>query len=82
MEASYRTFRVVTNEGDIIEGFLAAQDANAVTLRIPGGAERRLERATLRSTGYLRRSLMPAGLLDGLSNEQIRDLLSYLRSLR
>ncbi len=82
MEASYRTFRVVTKDGEIIEGFLAAQDATSVTLRIPGGTERRFERAALRSTGYLRRSIMPSGLLDGLSNEQIRDLLSYLRSLR
>jgi putative heme-binding domain-containing protein len=82
MEASYRTFRVITTEGDLIEGFLAAQDATSVTLRIPGGAERRIERTALRSAGYLRRSLMPAGLLDGLANDQIRDLLSYLRSLR
>jgi putative heme-binding domain-containing protein len=82
MEASYRTFRVITAEGDIIEGFLAAQDAASVTLRIPGGAERRIERTALRSAGYLRRSLMPAGLLDGLANDQVRDLLSYLRSLR
>ena len=53
MEASYRTFRVITTNGDVIEGFLATEDAASVTLRIPGGPERRIERTSLRSAGLL-----------------------------
>jgi hypothetical protein len=34
------------------------------------------------STKYLRRSIMPEGLLDGFTDEQVVDLFAYLKTLK
>jgi len=82
MESAYRTYRVVTRDGTVHEGFLAADTAEALVLRLPGAPDRRVPRAEVRTAAYLARSLMPEGLLEGLANEQAADLLAYLQALR
>ncbi len=83
MEGAYRTYRVVFQDGSLLEGFLVNEDPALVTLRLPGTPEeRRIPRGDIRSSGFLRRSLMPSGLLENLPAEHARDLLSYLKSLR
>lgn len=82
MEAGYRMFRVETKDGDVIEGLLAAQDADSVTLRQPNTEDQRLVRANLRRAAFLRTSVMPEGLLDGLQPQQTSDLLAYVLSLK
>jgi putative heme-binding domain-containing protein len=82
MESAYRTYRVVTRDGTVHEGFLAADTAEALVLRLPGAPDRRVPRAEVRTAAYLARSLMPEGLLEGLAPEQAADLLAYLQALR
>ena len=45
-------------------------------------ADRRVPFSEIRRTQYLRRSLMPEGLLDGLTPTQVTDLFAYLLSLK
>ncbi|MBL9212027.1 MAG: c-type cytochrome [Opitutaceae bacterium] len=82
MESAYQTFRVVLQDGSILDGFLAEQTADALVLRLPGAADRRLARSEVKQASYLRRSLMPEGLLEALSPEQVTDLFAHLKSLR
>ena len=44
--------------------------------------DRRLPKADIRSTKFIRRSLMPEGLLDALQDKQVADLLAYLMTLK
>lgn len=81
MESGYRIFRVELNNGDIIDAFFVDEDDDAVVVRQPGGPDRRIERGDIAHAGFIRRSLMPAGLLDPLSDDQIADLLTYLMTL-
>lgn len=81
-EPGYRVFRLETREGRITEGFLVSEGADAVRLRLPGGSEVRFERADIARTEWLRRSIMPEGLVEALPDETARDLLAYLRTLR
>jgi hypothetical protein len=39
-------------------------------------------RADIRQAGFLRRSLMPEGLLEGMTSQQVADLFAHLKSLR
>jgi putative membrane-bound dehydrogenase-like protein len=82
MESAYQTFRVVLKDGSVIDGFLAEQSAEALVLRLPGAADRRVARADVQQASYLRRSLMPEGLLEALAPEQVTDLFAHLKSLR
>lgn len=82
MENGYRIFRVEKTDGSIVEAFLVSEDKNAVVIRLPGAADQRIERKDIRSTKYLRRSLMPEGLLDTMNDQQASDLFAYLLSLK
>ncbi|HMO64609.1 MAG TPA: c-type cytochrome, partial [Verrucomicrobiota bacterium] len=82
MEAGYRRFRVETAEGEITEGLLAAQDAESVTLRQQNAEDQRFLRAGLRRAGFVRGSVMPAGLLEALEDDDARALLAFLLTLK
>jgi hypothetical protein len=51
-------------------------------IRQAGGADRRVPKAEVASAKYLRRSLMPEGLLDGFTDEQVTDLFATLKTLK
>ncbi len=82
IEAAYRIFQVKLKAGEVIEAFYVSEDATAYVLRQPGGADRRVSKAEVASAQYLRRSLMPEGLLDGFTDDQVTDLFAYLKTLK
>ncbi len=76
----YENFLLITEDGRTVVGFLVEQDSRIVVLRGLDGQDitvQRKEIKTMRAQGV---SLMPSGLLSSYSNDQIRDLLAYLRS--
>lgn len=82
MEPAYRVFRLELKSGEVRDVFHVSEDAAAYVVRQPGGPESRVPKSEVRSARFLRRSLMPEGLLDGMSDEQIADLLAYIQTLR
>jgi putative heme-binding domain-containing protein len=82
MESAYRTYRVTLKDGSVRDGFLADETPEAVVLRTPGAEDQRIARGDIRQTSYLNRSLMPEGLLEAMSPEQVSDLFSYLQTLK
>ena len=82
MENGYRIYRVELKSGDIVDGFFVSEDKDAVVVRLPGTPDRRIPRPEIRDAKYLRRSLMPEGLLDGMTEQQVIDLFAYLMSLK
>lgn len=82
MEAGYRIFRVEMKSGDIVDAFYVSEDKDAFVVRQPGMQDRRIPKPEVRATHYIRRSLMPEGLLDALNDQQVTDLMSYLMTLK
>ncbi len=82
MEAGYRVYQVVLNDGSVKEGFLAQQEDQAIILRAPGAEDQRIAKSTIRKAQYLKRSLMPEGLIDAFPPEMVTDLLTYLQSVK
>ncbi len=82
IEAAYRIFQLKLKAGEVIEAFYVSEDATAYVIRQAGGADRRIPKAEVASAKYLRRSLMPEGLLDGFTDEQVTDLFAYLKTLK
>ena len=69
--------------GDILSGRRQlSEDKDAVVIRQAGLPDRRVPKADIRSTKFIRRSLMPEGLLDALQDQQVADLLAYLTTLK
>ena len=70
---------VQTKDGRSLGGFLAERDAQVTVLRGLDGQDVTLkadEIASIKPTG---RSLMPDGLLNDLSEQQLRDIFAFLR---
>ena len=74
----FTSFTVVTKDGQTLMGFLDAQTPQSVTVRDLNGQKLVLSRADVKSLTASPTSLMPEGLLDALSEQQVRDLFAYL----
>jgi putative heme-binding domain-containing protein len=74
----YGAYVVETKDGRVWTGMIKAQDAKSLTLRDLTGKDVRLANAEIKSQTASPVSLMPAGLLAGLSDEALRDLFAYL----
>jgi putative heme-binding domain-containing protein len=76
----FETYLAITQDGRTLTGFVVERDNRVVVLRSADGQEIRLERVNLDDLRAIPQSLMPEGLLDGLTEQQVRDLFAYLRS--
>ncbi len=82
IEPGYRIYRVTLKDGSLIDAFYVSEDKNAIVIRQMGATDRRIERKDIAATQFLRQSLMPEGLLDSFTDDQKKDLFSYLMSLK
>ena len=76
----YENILIETRDDRSLTGFLVERDAKVVVLRGPGGQNITLEQSNISEMKAAGMSLMPEGLLDSLSEQQVRDLFAYLRS--
>ncbi len=76
----FDNYLVVTADGRVASGFLAAQDERLIVLRSPEGISQTFFREELDEMTVVPESVMPKGLLRALPDQEIRDLFAYLRS--
>jgi putative heme-binding domain-containing protein len=81
MEGGYRAFRVVTRGGRVVQGLLVSQDADAVVIRQPDTADLRIPAPDIAQAGFTGISIMPEGLLEAMSSQEVADLFAYLQTL-
>jgi len=70
---------LITVDGRILTGFVVDQDNQIITLRVKAGEDIRIERKDVEDIAPVGRSLMPDGLLDEMTDQQLRDFFAYLR---
>jgi putative heme-binding domain-containing protein len=76
----FETYQAVTDDGRVVTGFLVDRDPQVVVLRGADGQNISLPQGEIEELVVQRKSLMPEGQLETLSEQQIRDLFAYLRS--
>lgn len=76
----FENYLVQTADGRTLSGFIAEQDAQVVVLRGVDGQSLSLPRDEIEDMRAVPVSLMPTGLLKQFDEQQVRDLLAYLRS--
>ncbi len=82
VESGYAVYRVTKKDGSSIEGYLVKKDDRGTTIAFMGGSQVFIEAEDIRRQGFLGgRSFMPKGLIDSYTDEQIADLISYIRTL-
>jgi putative heme-binding domain-containing protein len=76
----YEPFVVQTKSNQVLAGVIAAETADAITLRTP--AEMRVSRASIKTMRQDRVSIMPQGLDAQMSKQELSDLLAFLQTLK
>jgi putative heme-binding domain-containing protein len=76
---AWRLTQVITADGRVIAGAVAASDERTLTLRTTTG-EIQLDRQEIDEVVTREQSVMPEGLWNGLTDEEVRDLVAYLAS--
>ncbi len=75
----YRTSTLETKDDRVITGIVTKQDDTSVTIVVPG-ENIIVPRNEVKSLTQGEVSMMPEGLLQALSDDDVRDLLAYLKS--
>ena len=76
----FENYVVVTNDGRVLNGFLADKDGQIVVLRGVDGQNVILKKDDIDEMRVVPQSVMPEGALKLLNAQQIRDLFAYLRA--
>ena len=78
----YQQYIVVTVDGRVLSGILAENTAAKATFVDSKGVRLTLLKKDIETMTRAQTSLMPEGILDTLSDQEMRDLFAYLRSDR
>ena len=74
----YLEYALALDDGRILTGLVAAESAGAVTLRRPGGEEDTVLRSNIESVSGTGKSLMPEGLEERISPQEMADLIAFI----
>lgn len=82
IDDKYHPVTIETAEGDTVTGLVVTEEAQSISVQ-PGPSAasiQKIEKGQIKSRRQGQLSLMPAGLLNILTKEQILDLLAYVES--
>ena len=79
--AGYEEYMIRTSDGQLITGVMANQSATAVTLRRRKGEQDTVLRSNIAELRALTVSAMPENLEEGITVQQMSDLLEFLKTL-
>ncbi len=83
VENVFRTYHIETKDGEFYDGFFGDESANALTVRFPGGLQQVVPVKNIKVAGYIEgSSVMPEGMLDLLTDQQVTDVIRYVQSIR
>lgn len=78
LREGYINYVATMKDGRVAAGFMHEQAPNTVTLRDMAGQHLLLNRDGIKTLEASKISLMPPGLLNGMSDDELRDLFAYL----
>lgn len=76
----YENYVVFTDDGRTINGFISDQDSQVVVIKSVDAQSTIVPRQEIDEMMAIKRSVMPEGILQPLTTQQIRDLFAYLRA--
>lgn len=77
---AYQAISVTTGDGNTISGRIIAETENGLTLRTAFGTDESILRKNITSLVNTGRSLMPDGLEQNMTKEELAQLIAYIKS--
>ena len=78
----FDTYLFVTESGKVVTGFVTSESANEVQIRQTNGVAQSLKKDEIEIRQKKKESMMPNGIANNLTPEQLADLIAYLQSLK
>ena len=78
----YEGYIVKTTDGNTYLGYMESEMESLITLRMQGGITQEIDREAIESIEALPASLMPEGLHQAMSQQELVDLVAYLGRLK
>jgi putative heme-binding domain-containing protein len=69
-------------DGSTLTGILASKTETDIDLKYPGGSKQRIKTSDVKSMKELKASMMPEGLHENLSAQELANLLEFLEALK
>ncbi|MES2982514.1 MAG: family 16 glycoside hydrolase [Verrucomicrobiota bacterium] len=82
LESGYYRHDVRLTNDSVVSGFLSGETADSIKIRRIGADELVIPKKDILAHDVSKRSLMPEGLIDGFTDQQVSDLFSYLNQLK
>jgi putative heme-binding domain-containing protein len=74
----FASVQITTNDGKFFMGFVTAESADELTIRDITGSATKLEKKNIKERKELETSMMPSGLANSLSYEELASLVNFL----
>lgn len=78
----YEGYMLKLKDGSEVAGIISSETESEVELVSPGGMKNRYERANVIAKTQMEHSVMPANLQQGMSEQELVDLVEYLYALK
>ncbi len=80
--AQYILYTINTKQDETVSGVVIEDTATGMTLKMPGGQLRTIERAQIKGSSSTGQSLMPEGLEGGMEVQDMADLITFIEELK
>ena len=77
----FETYHFEMMDGKVFNGFVVSESAKSVLIREATGVQRELKLVQIESRSIQKHSMMPEGLVNNLTPEELGHLIAYLQSL-
>jgi len=81
VQEDYKLVVVTTQDGRTYSGNIIAENDRNITLRVVGQDPINIPKSQIQSRDVSEKSMMPEGLLNNLTDEEVLDLFAYLKEL-
>ncbi len=78
----YEGWEVKFKDGSSVTGIVSSKTETDLIMKFPGGSSQEYKMANVKSMKQLDESMMPAGLQDAMSTEELTGLVAYLGTLK
>jgi putative heme-binding domain-containing protein len=75
-------YELKMKDGSTLTGIIASKTETDISLKFPGGGKQNLKTSDVKTISQLKVSMMPEGLYENMSAQDLANLLEYLSSLK
>ena len=80
VEPRYLSYNATLNDDETLFGIITAETGNSLSMKGLDGQDRTVLRSNLKSITSTNRSLMPVGFEEGMSKQEMADLIAFLQN--